>query len=541
MTTKSCLTAVGGSDPCPSLLTADQAKRELKYDYGPDVLVCATRGQPIGIAGATEAVMRDIAEYYATSCPNYGVPVVIGELRPKQKTSDPVCLPPPPDVPDKGVADRVTNCQGCANFIPEQTVSSSFGWAQPMCGAKGILLPPQRWGPEAKHCPHAKPATDYPGVDPATLSPLSHYTGGVIKFGVAAAPSAAAAPIDLPAKATREPEADPSTITSFDMPASPEHAAKGVRGWLKIVNPDNKDLFIHYPVFNPDVFDEEARREVPQTGYPKHPELYVDEQNLFYKIVAASYGLDKTPLLEGGAGTGKTEAFQYAAWKMQLPFIRLQMTNSTEVDDLVGKTQLVEAPNGGVITKFELGRLPKWWVQPCVMVTDEFNTAQYEVEQLYRPLMDSAQELFVDQADGAGYKKDPFNLFGIAQNPAWDIRYAGTLEPSAALKSRVSTVSVGNPSEKVEREILIMRCQAGGYQIKSGVINTIMKISDNIRSITMGENATLMANWGVRENLAVAAATQYFTLTQAYKLAIADGLSPQEASIILDIVKGYVT
>lgn len=321
---------------------------------------------------------------------------------------------------------------------------------------------------------------------------------------------------------------DPLNYQS-DSPVSEEDAKAGIKAWRKVVD-GNRSVMI--PIFNPDFFSENERSKIPRPGDDEHPELYIDYHNIMYKF-ASIWMMTETPNLIGFAGVGKSEAYRHAAYLMQLPFERISITNSTELDDLAGHAQYSKE-NG---TYFEYGRIPKAWRKPCVILIDEPNVGPPDVWQFLRPLTDNSKQLVLDINKGERISRNKYCFMGMAMNPAWDVRNVGTHEISDADGRRLWHIFVPLPEESVEKEIIFKHCKTDGYDLRPVTYRMIKKIGDDIRKFC--EEDVLPIQWGIAQQIKVARGTKYFTIEECYKLAVADLLDPDSAEAIMAIVKGH--
>lgn len=321
---------------------------------------------------------------------------------------------------------------------------------------------------------------------------------------------------------------EPTTYET-DEPVSEADKTEGIRAWRKLYD-NSGDRKVLIPVFDPEFFSADERAKIPQSGDKEHPELYQDHANNAYKVATLWFKMDETPLLQGVPGTGKTEFFRYMAWLMQLPFERISITGSSELDDLAGK-MLFENNE----TVFQKGRIPKAWEKPSVMCIDEPNVGPLEVWQFIRPLTDNSKQLVLDMADGETVARHKYCRLGMAVNPSWDARNIGAQPLADADSNRLSHIYVDFPGEKIERNILANRCKADEYELPDDMLDKIMRVAVNLRDMSKSED--LPVTWGIRQQIKVARATEHFDLEDCYKMAVTDNLEPEIGEMILNVVR----
>ncbi len=235
--------------------------------------------------------------------------------------------------------------------------------------------------------------------------------------------------------------ADPSEYPT-DKEITPEDEKNGIRAWRRISNPAvSKEASTHtfLPIFRADFFSPEDQAIIPKTGSDEHPELYRDHGGLVYDLAVMWQELDETPALWSEAGLGKTEMYRHLAWLMQLPFERFSITGRTELDDLAGRTEYT--PEKG--TFFTPGRLVRAWGKPCVICLDEPNTANAEVWQFLRPILDNSRQFVLDMNKGETIVRSDSTYLGMAMNPAWDMNNLGVDALADADVSRKSRPTIG--------------------------------------------------------------------------------------------------
>lgn len=321
---------------------------------------------------------------------------------------------------------------------------------------------------------------------------------------------------------------EPTTYET-DVEVTEEDKADGIRAWRKLYS-TNGERSVAIPIFDPEFFSEDERKKIPQSGDKEHPELYQDHPNNAFKVATLWFKMDETPLLQGVPGTGKTEFFRHMSWLMQIPFERISITGSSELDDLAGK-MLFENNE----TVFQKGRIPKAWEKPSVLCLDEPNVGPLEVWQFIRPLTDNSKQLVLDMADGETVARHKYCRLGMAINPSWDSRNIGAQPLADADSNRLSHIFVDFPGEKIERNILTNRCKADNYELPEATLDKIMKVATQLRE--MGQAEDLPVTWGIRQQIKVARATEYFDLEDCYRMAATDNLEPEIADTILNVVR----
>lgn len=321
---------------------------------------------------------------------------------------------------------------------------------------------------------------------------------------------------------------EPSTYKT-DEPVSDEDKADGIRAWRRLWDNAHKRSVL-IPVFDAAYFSEDERKKIPQSGDKEHPELYQDHAGNAYKVATLWFKMDETPCMQGVAGTGKTEFYRYMAWLMQVPFERVSITRSSELDDLAGK-MLFENNE----TVFQPGRIPRAWVKPGVLCLDEPNVGPVDVWQFIRPLTDNSKQLVLDMNNGETVIRHKYCRMGMAINPSWDSRNIGAEPLADADSNRLSHIFVDFPNESIERNIIKNRCKMEGYQIPDGLVDKVMSIAKTLRDMSEAED--LPITWGIRQQIKVARATEYFEIEDCYKMAATDNLEPEVSEMILNVVR----
>ena len=510
MTDKSCAN-------CPSFLREQDVPN--KYARGIGAPMCARYGFVLGKPGLKPSQTVALQKNKAERCPSYGDPM---PTQPSRENT--MVMLPDPEVRDPAnIVDTLKSacntCASCKNFVPEGIVGTELGWSAGLCAAKGKLLFTNRLAAEAKDCEYRQWGQVrsssaglhfLPEYDEAfsTANPVTEYMKNKGKF--------------------IEPTEYPT-----DQEVTDEDKAGGIRAWRKVSDPDGSGKSTYLPIYETSYFSEEEQALIPKTGSDEHPELYVDHFGGVYGLAVAWMELDETPCLWGMAGTGKTELGRHLAWLMNVPFRRISITKSTEIDDVAGK--MLYSPDKG--TYFHYGRLSVAWTRPGVVCVDEPNTGQPEVWQFIRPMTDNSKQLVLDmnEAEALDRHQDCFPL--MAMNPAWDPRNIGAMEIADADSNRLFHTFVDLPPEPLEREIIQARVKLDGWELSREQMDSVMKVAKDIRALS--EDEALPITWAIRQQIKVARALRWFAPPTAYRRAVGDALAPEQVQVLMDQVKAH--
>jgi len=510
---KSCLT-------CPSYLTPQESQTFFNKNIGAPV--CARFGKPIGSAHTTDKQRKEVAQAIAKTCSSHGEDrpnsVDWSEARFKVTFPDPEVL----QFNRKTSQENVRNCQLCEHFVSEQVVAKDLGFGVGLCSAKGNLILPSRMTFEARDCEERSAGLNGVRTNTNGLVMLPEYSAD---FTLSTDPVKYHQQMKLHS-------VDP-TLHETEYEVSDEDESGGIRAWRKVEDPNTGNATL-LPIFRRDFFTEQEQAHIPKTGDDEHPEDYVDFGFYVYKVSVLWRELDETPGAWGQSGVGKTEFGRHMAWLMQVPFIRISVTGSSEIEDLAGSMRY--SPEKG--TYWQDGRVTKAWSSACVLVVDEPNTGPPDVFQYLRPMFDNSKQLVLDQNDGETRDRHEHCYPLVAMNPAWDSKNVGTHEISDADANRLMHITFTLPPERLEREILVTRCAHDNYAVDVDILDSVMRIAKDIRALC--EEDTLPITWGIRPQLKVVRATRWFSMKEAYRMAIADFLEPTVQEQFMSVVDSHV-
>lgn len=497
------------------------AEMRIQYNTG----YCRKGHGVTSVPGAGDAKSEEIGALKAAECRDYqnvldpfeGLPPHLSSVVDTTITLLPLTPVPSgdPDVP-------VRSCVQCPNLIKDEEMAEAGLWPVSACSARGILIRPNQVVMRATNCNYKRIGRREENMlDQMTLSPPY---GNVTLIGEVGE--------NMEMKEVHDREFQEPTTYETDQPIDDDDKANGIRAWRKVTDEESGNSVL-LPVYDLNFFSEVERAKIPRTGDDEHPENYVDHQELVYKAAVLWRELDETPALWGVAGSGKTEFYRYMAWLMVLPFERISITNSSEIDDLAGKFHY--EPDRG--TYYQYGRIPNAWQKPGVICLDEPNVGPPEVWQFIRPLTDNSKQLVLDMNEGERLSRNDHCYLGLAMNPAWDVKNVGTAMLADADGSRLMHIFVDMPDAETERRIIKERVAQDGWDIDQEKLDLVMGIAVDLRGLC--EAGALPITWGIRPQVKVARALKWFAPKQAYRLATADYLEPEQQRVILDIVQAH--
>ena len=539
---------------CPAFLSRDEAEALTGKDIGSPM--CKAKGIPLLMPKDVDSPKEQILlEIRATDCDLFQKPTSRTLHSTFNKDSgvgmkvgvgkDTVGLGMPgigkAGTPAKPVSNLST-CRTCSQFVTAADVVDRVGWTGVgMCLAKGELIRVELAAATAAQCvsplkssrvdaaalAHGQ-KTEHASLDNFEFDMMYGLKKSVLSQGEAVQ--------DL--DKVDQSSVDPREYET-DLPVEKEFLDAGIRAWRRIPNPQRPEQFVHLAIYNHRPISEggflsdEELSKVPQAGQKEHVELYQDYSDSLYRVAVAWLELGETPIAWGEPGVGKTELFRWIAWLMQLPFERMSITATTEVDDLMGNKEF--SPEKG--TYYRYGRLPLAWKKPCIIVLDEPNVGPDEVWHALRPLTDNSSQLVLEQAREGGERLDRHDdcYLGFAANPAWDVRNAGANSIADADSSRLMHVFIELPDKGTEMKIIQNAVEVDGWQLDPNTLDQIMVVAEDLRELS--KSGALPISWGIRHQIKFARGLKYFTPVDAMRMAAADFLDPVYRDQMLDIVR----
>lgn len=487
--------------------------------------VCAKKERILSNVNYSKKIQSKVYKNIASSCSEYeyNISPVSSSNDIKSTSSGTIALGIPTVEPMivKDDNHRAGSCAFCVHRASTYTALADDYVVEttlPACSATGNLILPGNGREIAKNCPYAANQSGAQKLN------ITVNVGNIKMF-----PDMV---IEIDDSETNDLNIEDPLDYETDAQVTEEDKSFGIKAWRKVYEP-NGSRYIMAPIFDPESFSEDERAKIPRPGQQEHIELYRDHMGLEYRMLAL-WEIGFTPSLSGVSGVGKTEAFRYLAYRMQLPFERVSISNSTDIDELAGTKEY--SPERG--TYFEPGIIPRAWESRCVIVVDEPNVGPPEVWHFFRPLTDNSKQLVLNYEKGKRIPRNKYCYFGMAMNPVWDVRNVGTHEIGDADARRLMHIYIPPADEATERQIVMERCLAEGYKLPNQVYKSIHRISTAIRE--QCENDNLPFQWGTAMVIKTALASKYFDILDCFRLSIVDYIDPDSAELVMAIVRSNV-
>jgi MoxR-like ATPase len=472
-------------------------------------------------------------EHFAKKCDSYGREIQLNEKAKTEPIIYQIAMPDPnAKVSNDWQKEEVSACNSCANYIPPTITKRLTGWSAGYCRAKGQLILEDRLTKYAADC--EKRVFQHPSQRLDEMRANSGAGINIVLFPEYDLFFGKKKPVDLAGIHKTNMLVRPQDWVS-DRSVTDAHKRLGIRAFRRIQDPRNYGPDLVIPIMDEGFFAPEDRERIPQSGDVERPEKYYDHNGAVYKIMVMWTKLNQTPALWGPAGVGKTELFRHMAWMMGLPFQRISITESSELDDLIGK--MMFTPDKG--TFFQYGRIPRNWTRPNVLCLDEPNTGQPAIWQAIRPLTDDSKQMVIDQNGGERLPKHRICYLGMAMNPAWDPRNTGTAPLADADGSRLMHIGMDLPPERIERQILLEALADDKWTEEEATphIDVLMRMAKEIRDLS--NDGTLTASWGIRNQIKVVRLRRYATWTDCFRMGVVDALEPEVGDLIMNIVRSH--
>jgi len=240
-----------------------------------------------------------------------------------------------------------------------------------------------------------------------------------------------------------------------------------------------------FPVYDPTEFPEEFRSRIPEK------EKYIFQPHtadVINGIVAGDH-----QLLFGQTGAGKTSLVMQIASRINMPVIRINMTEHTMISDLVGSMGI-----RGNETVFNYGPLAVAMKQGLWCLIDEGNFIPPPIQSVLFSIAENPSSYTLKENDGEVVTAHPrFRLFVTANNLFGDIDgvYAGTQAFNRALLGRFAghgqVVHIQQMSSSQERNVVAARVPA----LPNGLVKRIVVCAQKLRDQGYIFSTREVVNW----------------------------------------------
>ena len=187
----------------------------------------------------------------------------------------------------------------------------------------------------------------------------------------------------------------------------------------------------------------------------------------------------------GISGVGKTASIEHICATNNRPFFRVQITQETMDEDLIGSMKLV---NGNTV--WQDGPVIKAYRTGGIVVLDECDLNSSLM--ILQPILEK-KPFYIKQTGELVNPKDGFNVFatGNTKGDGTDARYIGTTVLNEAFLERFAiTLEQGYLPIEEEKEIAKLFCDNNNIKISTKLLNELMKLVSLSREQYVNNNCS---------------------------------------------------
>jgi len=236
---------------------------------------------------------------------------------------------------------------------------------------------------------------------------------------------------------------------------------------------------------------------------------------------------DKSPLLIGETGTGKTSMVKYIAAMRGQPYCRIQLDGGTTADQLLGKLILVDGKTiwrDGILT---IAAKRGWMV-----TLDEISAARADVLfALYSLFDDDRRLILTDKAEeGSNFEvvvpHAEFRAFSTTNPRYGAVVYTGVKELNPALKDRFEPIKINYMPADEEIDYVISETGANPT-----VVSQLVDLANHIRN----DSDKLATTFSTRLVMDYAKYSLHMTVYDAMKVTLPVKMNENAADAVLQM------
>ena len=449
---------------------------------------------------------------------------------------------------------KAHDCESCAFFVPEWATDEAHDLRVNVCAQKNEILLDKNHAKDGENCDHSVNRYDYDQALPAVDIPDDYWSAIPTAQDLSLTPKYLTVRImnaeDGPAILRLERTKDPrETVLKGAIHTEEFRKETGILGYNKVTNKARPFIIrngkkvpneIVYPVYDREWegFTALEKSKIPHPS-KQMVDLYHDQNDRLLWFVLDSWNTtDQVPFLQGTPGTGKTAAFEYVAWKLQLPLHEFSCNEGMTTENFIGMTGVVN-DEGVPITKFAAQAWAAFWPRPAVILGDEYSLLPTDVMTSLRAFLDG-KKINPEEAPNLTIERHNDAFLGLTGNYFFDEGSHNVSPLADPEKSRVKGYHVEELDEATEKMIVVTACNArNDYEITKGTLKNVFRIAQDIRNATRPEVATLPGVFPLRQIVNLAISTQTNTMRQAVHGCFSIDLDPDQRRLLDEIVSQH--
>lgn len=272
---------------------------------------------------------------------------------------------------------------------------------------------------------------------------------------------------------------------------------------------------------------------------PKVDPMYVFDPALTEQFLVSMYGGgNKSALLHGDRGTGKSTLPEQLCARLNIPFVRVNMTADSEGNKLLGSVTIKDGSMGWSTGAAEIAA--KADGLGCWLQIDEVSAAPAGINMNMQWLLERSGKLYIADKvcdDEADKTVVPENFFKVVATDNTQLQgdtdggFVGTEVQNVAFLDRFDTaMAVPFPPEAVERKVISSRAK-----ISKHTEDTIMLIAKATRQAR--QEGRMQFHMSPRATQQVARQMELFgNLRLAFETGYCGKLTPTDAAVVKELL-----